>query len=118
MAQTISQKKKASRERRHKKIRTRVRGTAEKPRLSVFKSNRRIVAQLIDDERGATIVATHVAGAKGKNKTQAAKDAGMELAKQALAKGIKVAAFDRGGFRYTGRIAAFADGAREGGLKV
>lgn len=123
---TTTEKKQEARERRHKKIRSRIRGTAERPRLSIFKSNRRVVAQLIDDERGVTLVAADASTKKAvkseksakKTKTESARETGKSFAEAARKIGIKEAAFDRGGFRYTGRIAAFAEGVREGGLKV
>ncbi len=97
-----------NRERRHKRIRAKVKGTAERPRLSVYKSNRYMEAQLIDDTAGKTIVS---------GKMDDAKKLGSEIAKLAKGKGITAAVFDRGGFRYTGRVATLAEAAREGGLK-
>jgi large subunit ribosomal protein L18 len=105
----------AKRERRHVKIRTRVAGTAEKPRLSVFKSNLYIYAQLINDDAGTTIAAASSMKVKGA-KAVAAEKVGEALAKAALAKGVKKVVFDRGGFKYTGRVKALAEGARKGGL--
>jgi len=93
---------------RHKRIRARVMGSASRPRLSVYKSNRYLEAQLIDDTSGTTI-----AGAKMDD----AKKLGMHMAKVAQDKGITSAVFDRGGFRYAGAIKVLADAAREGGLK-
>ncbi|MES2087770.1 MAG: 50S ribosomal protein L18 [Patescibacteria group bacterium] len=108
------------RTRRHKKIRSRVSGTAAVPRLSVFRSNSYVYAQLIDDENQKTLASvSSMVAEKGKstlNKTAASLEAGKTLAKEALAKKIKKVVFDRGGFIYTGRIKALADGAREGGL--
>lgn len=103
---------------RHKRIRAKIAGTAAKPRLSVFRSNRHIFAQLIDDEKGVTLVSAGdlKKGSKVK-KTDSAKNVGLELAKAAKAKKIEVVMFDRGGFRYHGRVRAVAEGAREGGLK-
>jgi large subunit ribosomal protein L18 len=95
-------------ERRHKRIRAKISGTAEKPRLSVFKSNRYIYAQLIDDEKGATLAAT-----SGTDGTKV----GTDLAKKALAANISKVVFDRGGYLYAGKIKAIADGARAGGLQ-
>ncbi len=106
-------------QRRHNRIRKSVIGTALRPRLSVYKSNRYIHAQIIDDEAGKTIVAgsTKPEGkAKAAKKSDAAKALGVELAKKAKAAGITSVVFDRGGFRYTGRVAILADAAREGGL--
>ena len=106
-----------NRVKRHKKIRARVSGTKETPRLSLYKSNKRIYAQLIDDDNSVTIVNTLTDAKKGKTMTEKAKVAGKEIAKKAIATKIKNVVFDRGGFLYTGKIKAFADGAREGGLK-
>lgn len=103
--------------RRHNKIRARLSGTAARPRLSVYKSNRYIAAQLIDDEKQTTIVSgTTKEFVKEGNKVAASKRLGLELASRAKAKGITTVVFDRGGFRFTGRVAAVAEGAREGGL--
>ena len=109
-------KKSEKRARRHNRIRAKVAGTAERPRLSVFKSNMYVYAQIIDDAKGVTLAAASDMGAKGKTKTERAKIAGTELAKKAVAAGVKEVAFDRGGFIYTGRVRALAEGAREGGL--
>ncbi len=93
---------------RHNRIRAKVSGTAERPRLCIYKSNRYLEAQVIDDTKGTTLAAV---------KMDDAKKAGAEIAKQAKAKGVSAVVFDRGGFRYTGAIATLADAAREGGLK-
>ena len=106
-----------SRARRHARIRARISGTKEMPRLSIFKSNRHMYAQLIDDVSGATIIGLSSEKAVGKNMTEKSKDLGKMIAKEALAKKISKIAFDRGGFKYTGKIKLFADSAREGGLK-
>jgi large subunit ribosomal protein L18 len=102
-------------------IRNKISGTAEKPRLAVFRSNKRIVAQIINDERGVTLaaVATNDKGiAEEKaNKSDIARKAGEELAKKAIEAGIQQVVFDRGGYQYHGRVKAFAEGARKGGLK-
>ncbi len=95
-------------ERRHRRIRAKISGTAEAPRLSVFKSNRYVYAQLIDDTKGTTLAA-----ASGND----AKKVGAEIAKKGLAAKIEKVVFDRGGYLYAGKIQAIADGAREGGLK-
>lgn len=108
--------KSEQRTRRHKRIRAKVSGTSERPRLAIFKSNSYIYAQLIDDTKGATLAAVSDMGIKGKTKTECAKIAGEALAKAAVAKGLAAIVFDRGGFIYTGRVRAFAEGAREGGL--
>jgi large subunit ribosomal protein L18 len=110
------QNKTLQRERRHRRIRAKVQGTADMPRLSVYKSNRHLYGQLIDDERGHTLLAGSTEKTKGKNMIEKAKAAGMALAKLAQDKKIKKVVFDRGGFIYIGQVKAFADGAREGGL--
>ena len=109
-------KKSEKRARRHNRIRAKVSGVAERPRLSVFKSNLYIYAQIIDDSKGTTLAAISDMGLKGKTKTERAKLAGAELAKKAVAAGITKVSFDRGGFIFTGRVRALAEGAREGGL--
>lgn len=108
--------KSEQRTRRHKRIRSKISGTATCPRLAVFKSNSYIYAQLIDDTKGVTLAAASDMGLKGKTKTDRAKLAGEALAKIAVAKGIASVVFDRGGFIFTGRVRALAEGAREGGL--
>ncbi len=102
---------------RHNRIRAKISGTEAMPRLSVYKSNTSIYGQVIDDTSGITLAAFSADKAKGKGMVEKSKNAGMEIAKLAIAKGIKKVVFDRGGFIYTGKIKAFADGAREGGLK-
>lgn len=104
------------RERRRKRIRAKVSGTAERPRISVFKSNRAIDLQLIDDEAGKTLASATTRTAKGKTLVEKAMAAGKELAGKAAEKKISQAVFDRGGYIYTGVVKAAADGAREGGL--
>lgn len=110
-------KKTENRMRRHRRIRAKASGTASFPRLSVFRSNKYIYAQLVDDSNGVTIAATSDMGVSGKNKTVRAKEVGVSLAKLAKEKKIKKAIFDRGGFLYAGRVRALAEGAREGGLE-
>lgn len=105
------------RDRRHARVRSKVSGTAERPRLSVFKSNTRIVAQVIDDVAGTTIAAVSSAKEKGTTAGERAQSAAATIAKAALAKGVTKVVFDRGGFLYTGTIKAFADAARAGGLQ-
>ncbi len=105
-----------NRERRHNRIRSKVTGTAARPRLCVFKSNRYLHAQIIDDAQGKTLVAGTTKGMKDK-KTAAAAKLGEDLAKRAKGAGITKVVFDRGGFRYTGRVAILADAARKGGLE-
>ena len=109
--------KKEKVQRRHKKIRAKVFGTADKPRLAVFKSNKYIYGQLINDERAETIFSLSSMKVKGKTFLNRCSETGKEIAKLALEKKIKEVVFDRGGFKYVGRVKAFADGAREGGLK-
>ncbi len=109
------------RTRRHRRVRKKIRGSAERPRLAVFRSNRGIFAQLVDDESGRTLASADwlaVKGRKGvKTKTEQAAEVGKLLATNAKAAGIEEVVFDRGGFLYHGRVKAFADGAREGGLR-
>ncbi len=113
------------RERRHWRGRTRHRlaGTAERPRLNVFRSSRHIWAQIIDDARGHTLVAASTldpdirANAAKMNKTQEAKAVGKLIAQRALERGLKQVVFDRGGFMYHGRVKALADASREAGLE-
>lgn len=105
------------RERRHNRIRSQVAGTESKPRLSVFRSNKAIYAQLVDDTKGQTLAAASSLGAKGKKGVEAAKLAGQALAKAAKDKKITTCVFDRGGYLYHGQVKALADGAREGGLQ-
>jgi large subunit ribosomal protein L18 len=107
------------RARRHRRVRRKVHGTAERPRLVVFRSNRGIFAQLVDDDSGRTLASASwlsLGGFKG-TKTEQASAVGKELARGARAAGVETAVFDRGGFLYHGRVKALADGAREGGLK-
>jgi large subunit ribosomal protein L18 len=103
--------------RRHKKIRAKVFGTAEMPRLAVFKSNKYIYGQLINDDKSETILSLSSMKIKGKTFMDRCTETGKELAKLALGKKIEAVVFDRGGFKYVGRVRAFADGARAGGLK-
>jgi large subunit ribosomal protein L18 len=115
--------KREARRRRALRVRRSVRGSAARPRLSVFRSNRHIVAQIIDDENGKTLVAASslkleqpsLDGVAGK--VAYAKAVGLELAKRARAAGVTEVVFDRAGYRYHGRVAALAQGARDGGLK-
>ena len=105
--------------RRHRRVRGRIRGTAERPRLAVYRSNRGIFAQLVDDDAGRTLAAAGWTGLpksfKG-DKTEQAAEVGKQLAEAAKKAGIETAVFDRGGYLYHGRVKALADGAREGGL--
>lgn len=112
--------KNKSRERRHNRLRKKISGTNERPRLSVFRSNKNIYAQIIDDTKGVTLVATSTVSKEfsgvGSNK-EAAKKVGIDIAKKALDKGIKEVVFDRGGYIYHGRVKELAEGARESGLQ-
>ncbi len=119
-----------SREKRHKRIRQKIKGTKTRPRFSVFRSNKHIFLQLIDDVSGKTLisasdlnplaptVASGQAGGKKKGaKVEVAKEIGKKLAELALEKKIKQVVFDRGGYKYHGRVKAVSEGAKEGGLK-
>jgi large subunit ribosomal protein L18 len=114
--------KNASRRHVHTRIRKKIQGTAERPRLNVYRSLNHIYVQLIDDQKGATLIAAHSAeGKKGERGTggnlAAAKAVGKSIAERAKAKGIETVVFDRGGYLYHGRVKALADAAREAGLK-
>lgn len=111
--------KQEKRIKRHKSIRAKIIGSADKPRLCVFRSNSHIYAQLIDDKNSKTIVSVKdlELGLKKKNKMEIAKEVGLALAKKAVEKKIKEVIFDRGGYKYHGRVKILAEGAREGGLK-
>lgn len=114
-----AQHKQTLRTRRHIRIRSRITGTAECPRMSVFRSAKHLTVQLIDDAAGRTLLSvsdTTLTGKKG-TKTEQALAVGKLVAEQAVAKKISRAVFDRGGYQYHGRIKAVADGAREGGLQ-
>lgn len=103
-----------------RRIRKTVGGTAERPRLSVYRSNKEIYAQLIDDEKGITLASASSLDKefdKAGDKSERAKRVGEHLAKMAKEAGIEAVAFDRGGYRYHGRVKSLAEGAREGGLK-
>jgi large subunit ribosomal protein L18 len=110
------------RSRRHDRVRKKVQGSNDRPRLSVFRSSAHIYAQIIDDVRGVTLAAASsidkalASSLDGKNKTEDAQAVGKLVAERALAAGITKVVFDRGGFKYHGRIKALADAAREGGL--
>ena len=105
------------RERRHRRVRAKVIGSESRPRLSVYKSNTRITAQIIDDSKGTTLVAVSSHEEKGKTPRERAEQAAATLAKKATAKGVKAVVFDRGGFQYLGTIKAFAEAARAAGLQ-
>jgi large subunit ribosomal protein L18 len=104
------------REKRHRRIRARVMGSAARPRLAVYRSNTRLIAQIIDDERGVTLAAVSSSEEKAKMPRERAEAAGKTLALRAQEKGVRSVVFDRGGFSYTGTIKAFADAARDAGL--
>jgi large subunit ribosomal protein L18 len=108
----------ARRLKRRRRVRAKVRGTAERPRISVFRSNRGIFAQLIDDDAGRTLAAVNwtEGDLRSLKPLEQASKAGGLLAERAKAAGIETAVFDRGGYRYHGRVKALAEGAREGGL--
>jgi large subunit ribosomal protein L18 len=110
--------KRQRRLRRRRRVRARVTGTAQRPRLSVYRSNRGVFAQLIDDGKGHTVAAVNWIEPELRKLTAAeqAKRAGELLAERAKAAGVETCVFDRGGYRYHGRVKALADGAREGGL--
>lgn len=112
----MKSKKLEKRIRLKKKIRAKILGTKERPRLSVFRSNQYIYAQIINDTIGVTIVSVSDIKLDKGTKTERSTTMGTELAKKALAKGIKSCVFDRNGFKYTGRIKALAEGARTAGL--
>jgi large subunit ribosomal protein L18 len=108
-----------ARKRRHRRVRGKVQGTAERPRLVVFRSNRGIEAQLVDDQAGRTLASASWLAIKGDfkgAKTEQAGDVGRRLAASAKKAGITSCVFDRAGYLYHGRVKALADGAREGGL--
>jgi large subunit ribosomal protein L18 len=110
--------KRQMRLRRRRRVRARISGTAERPRLSVYRSNRGVFAQLIDDTRGHTVAAVNwtEADLRKLGATEQAKRAGELLAERARANGVETCVFDRGGYQYHGRVRALAEGAREGGL--
>jgi len=123
MNEKMAKQKRAGRERRHARVRARVEGTTERPRLNIYRSVANIYAQVIDDIKGHTLVSassidTEVAPqVAGKTKSEVAKIVGQVVAQRAKTAGITQVVFDRGGFRYQGRVAALAEGAREGGLE-
>lgn len=103
------------RKRRHARVRATVKGTSERPRLAVFRSNRFVSAQLIDDTAGKTIAVAHGREFKGSQSVQAS-SVGAAIAEKAKKAGVKAVVFDRGGYRYGGQVKALADAARAGGL--
>ena len=107
----------------HRRVRGKIRGTRERPRLSVFRSLRHVYAQLIDDDKGEVIAGVSTLKLEGKRvknggNVEAAKLAGQAIAKKALEKGVETAVFDRGGYIYHGRVKALAEAAREAGLRI
>ena len=120
----MKETRQAARRRRHKRIRKKVSGTPDTPRLSVFRSLKHIYAQVVDDVAGCTLVSASTLDAEirekvvGKNKTEQAKVVGKCLAEKALSKGVTQVVFDRGGNLYHGRVKALSEGARKGGLKL
>jgi len=114
--------RKAVRDKKRGRLRNKLQGTPERPRLSVYRSEKHMYAQVIDDIKGHTIVAastldTSLKGEENKVNVEAAKKVGQIVAKRALEKGLRKVVFDRGGYIYHGRVAALAEGAREGGLE-
>jgi large subunit ribosomal protein L18 len=107
-----------ARKRRHRRVRGKIMGTAERPRLVVFRSNRGIEAQLIDDLEGKTLAAASWLHVKDVDKSAQAEAVGKLLAERAKSAGVSTAVFDRAGYLYHGRVKALAEGAREGGLKI
>jgi large subunit ribosomal protein L18 len=105
--------------RRRRRVRARIQGTAQRPRISVFRSNRGIFAQLVDDDSGHTLAAVNwtEADLRSLSGSEQARRAGALLAERAKAAGVESVVFDRGGYQYHGRVKAFADGAREAGLQ-
>ena len=124
MADITGRKKYAARIRRHRRVRKRVSGTAARPRMNIFRSNTNTFVQVIDDVAGRTLVSCSTIDKEltpelaDKSKVEAAKLVGQTVAARAKAAGIDTVVFDRGGFKYTGRVAAVAQGAREAGLQL
>lgn len=108
--------KKNSRQRRHERIRKKVRGTAERPRMSVMILNKNIYLQFIDDDKGATLAAVSTLGEKGRTNVTTAKALGQRAAEVASGKGIKIAVVDRGGHKFHGRIKAIVEALNQGGV--
>ncbi len=123
MADIKGKKKYVSRKRRHKRVRGKIEGTNARPRLNIYRSLSNIFAQVIDDESGVTMVSASTIDkdvskeVAGKSKVDAARIVGRVVAERAKEAGIEMVIFDRGGYKYHGRVAALAEGAREGGLK-
>jgi large subunit ribosomal protein L18 len=123
MSDLTGKQKYQARKRRQRRVRAKVHGTAQRPRMNIYRSLDNIFVQVIDDDNGVTLVSAstidkEIAGdLDGKSKTEAAKIVGQVVAERAKTAGISTVVFDRGGFQYTGRVAALADGAREAGLE-
>ncbi len=114
----MNTRKRTPLEKRHRRVRKKVIGSADRPRLAVYRSNRHIYAQVIDDVAGRTLAASSTLVVEGADDPKAkAKAVGAQVAEKAKAAGVSRVAFDRGGFRYHGRVQALADGAREAGLE-
>jgi len=113
-----AQAKREARIRRHRRVRRKLLGTAERPRLAIYRSNRHIYAQLVDDGTARTMAAASDLAVGGGSKSERAKQVGQAIAERARQAGIERAVFDRGGRLYHGRVKALADGAREGGLSI
>lgn len=111
-----TQYKTRKRERRHGRVRAKVHGTQDRPRLAVFKSNKYVYAQLIDDVQGVTLAQSNSLGMKEGSMKDKAMHVGKDIAEKAQKSGVSQVVFDRGGFLFTGTVKALADGAREGGL--
>ncbi len=124
MTDIVGRKKYQARKRRHRRVRKRLSGTAARPRLNVYRSNRHVFAQVIDDVEGRTLVSCSTIDKElapqltELKKVEAAKLVGQLVAARAKDVGIDTVVFDRGGFRFTGRVAAVAEGAREAGLQL
>ncbi|HEV3476002.1 MAG TPA: 50S ribosomal protein L18 [Rubrobacteraceae bacterium] len=115
----VVEKKRLHREKRHKRVRRKIIGTAERPRLSVYRSNVHIYAQLVDDYAGHTLLAADSREVgEAENRTESARKVGELVARRAADAGVQEAVFDRGGNKYHGRVAALAEGARSGGLRL
>lgn len=119
----MGKKAELARKRRHRRVRAKAVGTSERPRLNVFRSSKHIYAQVIDDDQGHTLVAASTLDPElrgeldGLTKAEQAKSVGKLLGERALAEGVKQVVFDRGGYKYHGRVKALAEGSREAGLE-
>jgi large subunit ribosomal protein L18 len=124
MADIVGRRKYLARKRRHRRVRKRISGTGQRPRMNIFRSNKNVFVQVIDDVAGRTLVSCSTIDKEvapmlaEMNKVEAAKIVGQTVAERAKDAGISNVVFDRGGFKYTGRVAAVAQGARETGLKL